>query len=825
MSTMSAPRARRQPSTAPVTSTSSARVLDEAFLALLSWSWEQRVVVFPREHRLLGWTACRVEGCGKHTWTRIRLCASCTNRWQRTDTDLEHFVATATRQRRYAGRDLCLVVGCERPFVGTRGLCQAHKSQHVSSGLSVEEFLADPGLTPKQRLGRCRVAACPRDRTGAGELCAAHRNQRKLARSRPGFDETHWLRTAPAISEDNKVSLLGLSDQTVEELLLGLQGRTQHEVKTNFTTFRGLVNQLHGIEANSLRDLAPDGLPRCVRAMRNTFVEILDRLGFDPLAAWASDRWVLDPMGHRGTLRFDAITQSWLREATKRWAFDELPHRRGHGVTSTMQHHIYGLARFSASLSRHRDDGGEDPRSLSRSDIVDMPNWLAYLQTTGAISAYARNNECAHLAKILRRMRAMGLTRAGEPLAGLPDDVTLERSDIPARRDDDEAGRDLPPEVVSALVAHLPALEATSIEVRVAIELLIDTGRRPSEITNLPLNCLTRDSDNKPVLLWNNTKNHRYGRRLPITEATARVIVDQQDRVRARHPDTAPDELVLLPGRNRNQHGTRPITHNWLADCHRDWVDSLPELHAQVSVVDDAGRTVTRALMFDKKAVVPYSYRHTYCQRHADAGVPVDVLADLMDHVSMSTTQGYYRITEVRRRDAVDRVTSMQFDRHGNRTWRRAQTLLEDERARRGVSEVAVPYGLCTEPTNVAAGGGDCPIRFRCVGCDHFTTDVSYLPDLEAYLADLLRNRERLRALTTADPWATAEAAPSDEEINRIRILVRRVKADIDDLDPDARADIQAAVSAVRRARHGAVGLGMPRIRPASTDIRPEPQS
>ena len=166
---MSAPGARSQPSTAPVASTSSARVLDEAFLALLSWSWEQRIVVFPPEHRFLGWTACRIGGCGKPTTTRIGLCASCTNRWRRTDTDLELFVATATRQRRYAGRDLCLVISCELPFVGGRGLCQAHKAQHVSSGLSVEEFLADPRLTPKQRLGRCRVAACPRDRTGAGE--------------------------------------------------------------------------------------------------------------------------------------------------------------------------------------------------------------------------------------------------------------------------------------------------------------------------------------------------------------------------------------------------------------------------------------------------------------------------------------------------------------------------------------------------------------------------------------------------------------------------------------------------------------------------------
>ncbi|WP_036566771.1 hypothetical protein [Nocardia sp. BMG51109] len=60
-----------------------------------------------------------------------------------------------------------------------------------------------------------------------------------------------------------------------------------------------------------------------------------------------------------------------------------------------------------------------------------------------------------------------------------------------------------------------------------------------------------------------------------------------------------------------------------------------------------------------------------------------------------------------------------------------------------------------------AAGGDDCPVRFRCVGCAHFSTDVSYLPDLEAYLADLLRSRERLRsAFSATDDWPRPKQCP-----------------------------------------------------------------
>ena len=102
-----------------------------------------------------------------------------------------------------------------------------------------------------------------------------------------------------------------------------------------------------------------------------------------------------------------------------------------------------------------------------------------------------------------------------------------------------------------------------------------------------------------------------------------------------------------------------------------------------------------------------------------------------------------------------------------------SQDPLDSEHVRRAVGEVAVPYGSCSEPSNVAAGGTDCPVRFRCVGCAHFSTDVSYLPDLEAYLADLLRMRERLlSAVVDADDWAKAEAMPSDEEITRVRRLI-----------------------------------------------------
>ncbi|MFE2871698.1 tyrosine-type recombinase/integrase [Embleya sp. NPDC059259] len=435
------------------------------------------------------------------------------------------------------------------------------------------------------------------------------------------------------------------------------------------------------------------------------------------------------------------------------------------------------------------------------------------------ISANRRVEDVRDARRLLNRMRTLGLALPGRILHGLPGDFDLREEDVPDDPQDREAGRDLPVEVMRHLCGHLDALEAGGPQLRTAVEMVIDTGRRPGEISGLAWACLDRDGDGKPVLVYDNHKALRNGRRLPVPEATAASILEQRQRVRDRFPHTSTTALRLFPSAVANPDGTRAATHSWITARHRIWVDSLPEILVP-TVVEVAGERVTRMLPFDKRRIFPYAYRHTYAQRHADAGVEPDVLRELMDHRQLSTTLRYYRVGQERRREAVDWVTAMQFDRHGRRVWRTAKALLDSEHTRRAMGEVSVPYGLCTEPSNVAAGGHDCPVRFRCVGCGHFRTDISYLPDLEAYLADLLRNRERLAAFAHADGWARAEAMPSDEEITRVRRLVDRLKEDLDDLTDEDRAQIRDAVAVVRRTRR-VVSLGLPRIPQPLPDIRP----
>jgi hypothetical protein len=69
-----------------------------------------------------------------------------------------------------------------------------------------------------------------------------------------------------------------------------------------------------------------------------------------------------------------------------------------------------------------------------------------------------------------------------------------------------------------------------------------------------------------------------------------------------------------------------------------------------------------------------------------------------------------------------------------------------------------------------------------------------------------------------ADDWARSEAMPSEEEIRRVRRLINRVTADLHELTVEERAQIEQAVSIVRRGR--TVMLGMPRVGQPLPDVR-----
>jgi hypothetical protein len=167
-----------------------------------------------------------------------------------------------------------------------------------------------------------------------------------------------------------------------------------------------------------------------------------------------------------------------------------------------------------------------------------------------------------------------------------------------------------------------------------------------------------------------------------------------------------------------------------------------------------------------------------------------------MDHRSMSTTLGYYKVQESRKRKAMEVLARHSVDHRGlARPVEGGPS--SSAQLREHISWVAVPMGKCSEPTNVRSGGQACPIRYQCAGCPHFESDPSYLPELRAYADDLRKEREAMLAASATD-WAV-------EHVSRqLEVIVGHVRVHeslLERLGDDERALVEEASATLKKAR------------------------
>lgn len=784
------------------------------FLEEAGWDETTQILSPPRDHPLLGLRKCRTNGCLAGVRSPyVELCITCEQNHRASGLPFEEFILLPAKKRN-RGERFCKVPDCERPEHVSPGLCSTHYTSWRGHPIDdVAAWIAEVKPVGLPSHGDCVVASCIRAAAYRSGLCSPHRQRwRAFQRTQgaPDTDDarTHWALIAEPIGIDHIVTLRGLDEQVILEILLALQRRTDDQVRTLVTVLRHVVKMARSHQARSLSDLLEVKIDRSrhdVSSMIKAMTTEVRRALSTPASEHHEDEWDLTVFGVRGYLRFTRLHQPWLREAAKHWSAEDLPLHRGRQRGATAKGMVSALNYFSESLRATREDQGNDVAALGRKDVVNFLNRVAHLESTDELTAHMRLRTVRYVRRFLDDIRSLGLTRGDGVLAGLGPDVVVRKSDVPPEPQSEGPGRDLPDSVIRAIAENLDVLEERSgRDPRVMVEVMIDTGRRPDEVCRLRWGCLDKDPNGKYVLIYDDSKTNKPGRRLPIGKDTADKIRAHRKEVRERFPGTRTSALMLFPRDYKNPTGTSPITEASFGDSHRRYINAIA-----VRLVDTDGDP------FPAEAVVPYSYRHSYAQRHADAGTQPDVLRDLMGHKSMQTTLGYYRVTEQRVRKAVDQVAQHQFDGQGRPIIARVAGLLADEHARLRVGQVAVPFGICTEPSNVKAGGAACPFKYTCVGCGHFRSDASYLPELKSYLQQLLADRERLMAATDVQDWARQKAMPADQEITQVRDLIRRIESDLDSLSVEDKETIEHAVSVIRSARQS-VNIGMPTIRSQS---------
>jgi len=433
--------------------------------------------------------------------------------------------------------------GARARGAGARRRCLAQRRQ---SGTDIAAFAVAPGVVALPSFGGCAVAACHRQLPVKGDVyCGAHVQRWRAAR-RAGHDvdEHTWRAVEAPVPQAGQVNLDAIRPKVVAQLLFGLQQRTRQQVKTSDAVLRSICMDVRRQQVSCLAGyVVPPERGQTVRSVVNTMITRAAGLS-SPGTEIVKDAWDMRLFGHKGDLSFTGISQPWLREASKIWALSDLPRRRGRAGQDKTRHHLSSLALLSDSL-RHRPDHGDDPVVLGRTDIDVFVNRLAYLESTGTISALTRLLACREVRKVLTTLRQLGATGPAGPAAGLSDQFAVHRDDVPAEPDLPEPGRDLPAEIMRQLCEHLDQL--SSPQIRTAIEILIDTGRRPEEVVALPLDCLTHDGDGSPVLVYDNHKNNRPGRRLPIPPRPPRPSAPSSTASAPATPPPPPEPSNCCP--------------------------------------------------------------------------------------------------------------------------------------------------------------------------------------------------------------------------------------------------------------------------------------
>jgi len=235
----------------------------------------------------------------------------------------------------------------------------------------------------------------------------------------------------------------------------------------------------------------------------------------------------------------------------------------------------------------------------------------------------------------------------------------------------------------------------------------------------------------------------------------------------------------------RAQQSRGHITSHAVSRAFKIWV-------AQIGIIDSEllGPDGTPD-PFDPALITPYALRHSYAQRHADAGVPVDVLRELMDHVAVATTIGLLlgRPQTQTAGHPLGRVT-------GHRRRRQPSPVHQPHRLPAGLGVGARSATAPNRPTSKPAAAPARSASSAPAAASTAPTRPTW-PALEQHIAGLRADRETAEAIGAADYVIDNLTA----EIGAFTGVADTMRRRLDELPPSERDEVEQASKLLRRAR------------------------
>ena len=569
------------------------------------------------------------------------------------------------------GWKICAAAECGRPvFAGT--MCAAHSRRWRRLGQpEAAQFLASPGPAPRGRGGAavidCRNLPAQLKLELQYAIQCRRDEQTVTAPFRVVNMAVGWARQAGVCS------------------MLDLSG----------PQWRQLVRSTRRVPA------ADSGMRASSEAFlvhaRDAVESLRDGVGWE--AEYPRDVWRLSRLpgltlnsgrsSTRSCLRFDRVSQPWLKDLGKRWVRLRLCSglRAASEVASVQA--LTHFSEFLAAAAPGVDLAGIDRPLLER--------YLAWLAARPAGPA-TRGRWISGLHQFFQAIRRYGWDET------LPATAGLFAGDCPPR----------PPRLTRHLAEYVMAQVEEPANLgrwpdpatRLVTLILIRCGLRACDACTLKFGCLIHDRQGAPYLRYYNTKMRREAA-VPIDEELEAEIRAQQRRVIGRWPGGNPN---LFPRRKANASGTWPLSSDTYRSMLGRWL-------ATCDIRDEHGQPVH---------LTAHQWRHTFACRLINRDVPQEVIRVLLDHESTQMTAHYARITDQTVRRHWEQATRVNIK--GERV-----TLDPDgplgqaqwAKTRYGMATQTLPNGYCGLPVQKS-----CPHANACLTCPVFVSGPEFLPEL-----------------------------------------------------------------------------------------------
>ena len=728
----------------------------EKLLGVVRQEFRADVYVPDPADRVLGRPDCSVPGCDRSGWEH-GLCGGHGGRWRgRECPDLAGFLADpgpALKGRN--GLSTCTVEGCRFGSSGA-GLCTRHRSAWTTAGQPdpVAWAAAVPAVSAQGR-SECQLSFCQVwvENTGRAFCKSHHTRWHQLGR--PDHDQyiAHCLLRGKA-----RIDFRDLGPQLKLEFQYATQCRhDQQSIMTpppvvtwalRLAAATGVTSLLEH-DAQYWRERSAGksgGWYEGFLLHAHEVVEMLrDGTGWE--VEYPRDIWRLHTLpgltlnaGHapdaRNHLRFDRLTQPWLRALAKRWCRQRLSSGLAVG---TVLVDVGALTRFSTFLAQN----SPAVQALAQVDRSLLERYLAWL-ASGPFGRSAKEDGVTVLGTFFQAIRQHGWDDT------LATTAVFFSGDIPRRAP--QLSRALAEHVMVQVEAPANLDRWPSTEGRLLTLILIRCGLRASDGCTLAFDCLLHDGQGAPYLRYLNHKMRREAA-VPIDEELEAEIRAQQARVAGRWPDAHPH---LLPAINQNANGQRAITYysyrqmlsRWLTDC---------------DVRDEHGQPAR---------LTPHQWRHTFACRLINRDVPQEVVRVLLDHQSMAMTAHYARITDQTVRRRWEQATKVNIN--GERVSLDPDGPLAQAqwaKTRYGIATQTLPHGYCGLPVQKS-----CPHANTCLTCPVFLTGPEFLPELRAH---------RDRTLTLIDQAEctghTRVLEMNQQVLTNLDRMIGEVEVEVDD--------------------------------------------